>query len=136
MTVHPKVTVPFKPMDWDKVPDWSGMPTVNGTAFNGTVVTGNLTTSGTITGTISQRMPGALIDYQMKYDLDLVEKMHEAKLNLELKRDMAVKLAEKMMEDGHIVFTKQAFPHENEMRYRAYTWVGDKNFIEQQRKSK
>lgn len=132
MAMYPPGSIWSKPMDWDKVPDWSGMPTVNGTAFNGTVVTGNLTTSGTI----SQRMPGALIDYQMKYDLDLVEKMHEAKLNLELKRDMAVKLAEKMMEDGHIVFTKQAFPHENEMRYRAYTWVGDKNFIEQQRKSK
>jgi len=132
MAVYPKGTVPFKPMDWDKVPDWSGMPTVNGTAFNGTVVTGNLTTSGTI----SQRMPGALIDYQMKYDLDLVEKMHEAKLNLELKRDMAVKLAEKMMEDGHIVFTKQTFPQLNEIHYRAYTWVGNKDFIEQQRKLK
>lgn len=127
MTIHPKGTVPFKPIDWNKVPDWSGMPTVNG--FNGTVVTGNLITSGTI----SQRMPGALLDIQMSY---YMQQMDEVKLEAELKRDMAVKLAEKMMEDGHIVFTKQAFFHENEMRYRAYTWVGDKNFIEQQRKSK
>jgi hypothetical protein len=102
----------FKPVDWDNI----------------------AATTGTIK--YNYNLPGELLDYTMRHNLDLLEKMDKTQLEVELKRDMAVKLAEKMMEDGHIVFTKQAFPHENEMRYRAYTWVGDKNFIEQQRKSK
>jgi hypothetical protein len=52
------------------------------------------------------------------------------------KKEMAVKLAEKMITDGHIVFTKQDMMAENKIRYKAYTWVGNKDFIEQQRKNK
>jgi len=55
---------------------------------------------------------------------------------LAIKKDMAMKLAQKMMEDGHFVFTKQMDQADNSMRYKAYTWVGNKDFIEQQRKNK
>jgi hypothetical protein len=50
------------------------------------------------------------------------------------KKEMAVKLAEKMIADGHILFTKQDILAENKLRYKAYTWVGNKDFIEQRRK--
>jgi transcription initiation factor IIE alpha subunit len=57
-------------------------------------------------------------------------------MELAIKKDMAMKLAQKMMDDGHIVFTKQQDMADNSMRYKAYTWVGNKDFIEQQRKNK
>jgi len=112
----------FKPVDWDNI----AIPVDS--IPNGSFPTGTIK--------YNYNLPGELLDYVMRHDLDLLEKMDKTQLEVELKRDMAVKLAEKMMEDGHIVFTKQSFPQINEMRYRAYTWVGDKNFIEQQRKSK
>jgi hypothetical protein len=112
----------FKPVDWDNI------------AIPSSSISGGTISAAPIR--YDYNLPGELLDYVMRHDLDLLEKMDKTQLEVELKRDMAVKLAEKMMEDGHIVFTKQAFPQINEMRYRAYTWVGEKNFIEQQRKSK
>jgi len=96
---------------------------------------------GTITAsTINYNydLPGDLIDYTMKYDLNwiLASGMSEEDLNNLLKKELATKLAVKMMEDGHFVFTKQMDHADNSVRYKAYTWVGNKDFIEQQRKRK
>ena len=83
-------------------------------------------------------LPAELLDYTMKYDMDWIHAsgMPEAELNLHVKRELAGKLAEKMMEDGHFVFTKQMDHADNSVRYKAYTWVGTKDFFEQQRKAK
>jgi hypothetical protein len=74
----------------------------------------------------------------MKYDLNwiLASGMSEDDLHNYLKKELAGKLAEKMMEDGHFSFTKQVDHSDNSVRYKAYTWVGNKDFIEQQRKNK
>ena len=116
----PPPTRPYKPMDWDSV----AIP-VNGT----------ITAS---TNTLSGNLPGELLDYTMKYDLDLIlaSGMSEQDLHDHLKRELAAKLAQQMMDDGHIEFTKQTDLASNSVRYKAYTWVGNKAFIEQQRKNK
>jgi len=74
----------------------------------------------------------------MKHDLDYIRAsgMSEEDLNNHIKKELAAKLAAKMMEDGHIMFTKQVDHADNSVRYKAYTWVGNKDFIEQQRKRK
>jgi hypothetical protein len=113
----------FRPMDWDSL---------------------RIPSSG-IGGTISAapikydyNLSGELLDYTMKYDLDwiLASGMSEEDLQNYLKKELAGKLAEKMMEDGHFSFTKQMDHADNSVRYKAYTWVGNKDFIEQQRKNK
>lgn len=115
----------FKPIDWDSI----AIP-VNG------ISGGSITATNTLGMTIS--LPGELLDYTMKYDLDwvLTSGMSEEDLNTLLKKELATKLAAKMMEDGHIMFTKQVDHAENSVRYKAYTWVGNQHFIEQQRKRK
>ena len=112
----------FKPINWDSI----AIP-VNSI--------GSITT-GTIK--YDYNLPGELLDYTMRHDMDWIHAsgMPEAELNLHVKRELAGKLAEKMMEDGHIMFTKQVDHADNSVRYKAYTWVGNKDFIEQQRKRK
>lgn len=97
--------------------------------------------NGIITASINTytaNLPGELLDYTMKYDLDwiLASGMSEHDLHNSFKKELAAKLATKMMEDGHIEFTKQTDLAANSVSYRAYTWVGNKAFIEQQRKNK
>ena len=112
----------FKPINWDSI----AIP-VNSI--------GSITT-GTIK--YDYNLPGELLDYTMRHDMDWIHAsgMPEAELNLHVKRELAAKLAEKMMEDGHFSFTKQVDHSDNSVRYKAYTWVGNKAFIEQQRKNK
>ena len=114
----------FKPTDWydisipvDSIP-------------NSTI------TAGTIKNNYD--LPGELLDYTIKHDLNYLMRSRSSPDDMELaiKKDMAMKLAQKMMEDGHFVFTKQMDQADNSMRYKAYTWVGNKDFIEQQRKNK
>ena len=115
----------FKPINWDRI-------AVPVDSISG----GSITATNTLGTTIS--LPGELLDYTMKYDMDWIHAsgMPEAELNLHVKRELAGKLAEKMMEDGHFSFTKQVDHSDNSVRYKAYTWVGNKDFIEQQRKNK
>lgn len=121
-TGNPGAT-PFKPLDWDSI----SIPYDQSHSITG------VNTLGT---TIS--LPGELLDFQMKHDLDYIRAsgLPEEELNNLLKKEMATKLAQKMMDDGHILFTKQTDLADNSIRYRAYTWVGNKDFIEQQRKRK
>jgi hypothetical protein len=114
----------FKPLDWDSI-----------------AIPVNSTSVGTISAApikYDYNLPGELLDYTMKYDLDwiLASGMSEEDLHNYLKKELAGKLAEKMMEDGHFSFTKQMDHADNSVRYKAYTWVGNKDFIEQQRKNK
>jgi len=112
----------FKPINWDSI----AIP-VNSI--------GSITT-GTIK--YDYNLPGELLDYTMRHDMDWIHAsgMPEAELNLHVKRELAAKLAQHMMDNGHIEFTKQVDHADNSVRYKAYTWVGNKDFIEQQRKNK
>ncbi len=116
----------FRPMDWDnlRIPS-SG-------------ISGGSITAVPVQTTFTGNLPGELLDYTTKYDLDwvLASGMSEEDLNNHLKKELAAKLAAQMMEDGHIMFTKQVDHLSNTVRYKAYTWVGNKDFIEQQRKNK
>lgn len=114
------------PMDWDK-----NMITIPRDQMIGSSITA-------ATNTFSGNLPGELLDYTMKYDMDWIHAsgMPEAELNLHVKRELAAKLAQHMMDNGHIEFTKQADFADNSVRFKAYTWVGNKAFIEQQRKNK
>jgi hypothetical protein len=114
----------FKPLDWDSI------------AIPVNSIPNSTITAGTIKNNYD--LPGELLDYTMKYDLDwiLASGMSEGDLQNYLKKELAGKLAEKMMEDGHFSFTKQMDHADNSVRYKAYTWVGNKDFIEQQRKNK
>ena len=111
----------FKPIDWNDI----SIPV-------------NSISSGTITGvnanSITQVWPGNLVDYTMEHDKSRGAGRDQDEMEAMFKKEMAVKLAEKMIDDGHIVFTKQDIPAENKFRYKAYTWVGNKDFIEQRRK--
>ena len=114
----------FKPLDWDTI----ALPV-------------DRFPSGAITAApikYDYNLPGELLDYTMKYDLDwiLASGMSEQDLHNYLKKELAEKLAQQMMDDGHIEFTKQTDLASNSVRYKAYTWVGNKAFIEQQRKNK
>jgi len=114
----------FKPTDWYDI----SIP-VNSIP-NGSI------TAGTIN--YNYDISGELLDFQMKHDLDYIRAsgMSVEDLNNHIKKELATKLAAKMMEDGHIMFTKQVDHADNSVRYKAYTWVGNKDFIEQQRKNK
>lgn len=113
----------FKPMDWDSV------------AIPVDRMTGSI---GATTNTFTASLPGELLDYTMMYDIDWIRASGwtEQDLHDHIKKELAVKLATKMLEDGHIEFTKLADPAANSVRFKAYTWVGNKDFIEQQRKLK
>ena len=120
----PPPTNTYKPMDWDSV----AIPV---DSLSGGTITA-------ATNTFSGNLPGELLDYTMKYDLDWIRAsgMSEQDLHDHVKRELATKLAQHMMDNGHIQFTKQTDPANNSVRFKAYTWVGNKNFIEQQRKNK
>jgi len=113
----------FKPSDWNDI----SIPV-------------NSISSGTITGvnanSITQVWPGNLVDYTMEHDKSwlMASGRDQDEMEAMFKKEMAVKLAEKMIADGHILFTKQDILAENKLRYKAYTWVGNKDFIEQRRK--
>lgn len=115
----------FKPVDWDKM-----------------VVSADSVYSGTITGinanSIKTQWPGELLEYTIEYNMDELKAsgLPEDQQEAIFKKELAAKLVAKMIDDGHIVFTKQSFMAEWKMRFKAYTWVGNKSFIEQQRKEK
>ena len=115
----------FKPVDWDKM-----------------VVSADSVYSGTITGinanSIKTQWPGELLEYTIEYNMDELKTsgLPEDQQEAIFKKELAAKLVAKMIDDGHIVFTKQSFMAEWKMRFKAYTWVGNKSFIEQQRKEK
>jgi len=110
-------------MDWDSV------------AIPVDTMTGSIGAT-TITNTFN--LPGELLDYTMKYDMDWIRASGwtEQDLHDHLKKELAAKLAQQMMDNGHIAFTKQTDLADNSVRFKAYTWVGNKDFIEQQRKNK
>ena len=114
----------FKPFDWDTI---IPVDSISG---------GSITAAAPIK--YDYNLPGELLDLTLKQDLNYFKSSVSSPYDMELaiKKEMAMKLAEKMMDDGHIVFTKQQDMAENVMRYKAYTWVGNKDFIEQQRKNK
>jgi hypothetical protein len=113
----------FKPLDWDSI----SIPVDS--FSNGTISAAPIK--------YDYSMPGSLVDYTLEHDKDwLMQRGTPDEMEGRFKKEMAVKLAEKMITDGHIVFTKQDMMAENKIRYKAYTWVGNKDFIEQQRKNK
>ena len=121
-TGNPGAT-PFKPMDWDSI----SIPYDQSHSITG------VNTLGT---TIS--LPGGLLQYEIDYDIDALEGsgLSEGERELLFKKQLAEELAKKMVADGHILFTKQRDEANRKMRYRSYTWVGNKDFIEQQRRNK
>lgn len=143
-TVYKAASNTWKPNDWDS----ASLPSGGGDAsswkpldWSKISVPADGLSSGTITASQIQytgSLPGELLDYTMKYDMDWIRAsgMPEDELNLLVKKELAAKLAQQMMDDGHIVFTKQHDLADNSMRFKAYTWVGNKDFIEQQRKNK
>ena len=94
---------------------------------------GSITSSGITT----YSLPGAMLDYSFEHDMDFLKSsglpQHEQERIF--KKELAQKLVEKMIDDGHIVFTKQNIMEYHKIRFKAYTWVGNKDFIEQQRKN-
>ena len=114
----------FTPIDWDQM----SIKIPHGQTFSG-AITAN---------TVHYNLPGALLDYSFEYDMDFLKAsgLPEDEQNRIFKKELATKLVEKMIEDGHIVFTKQAMMDRHQVRYRAYTWVGNNDFIEQQRKNR
>lgn len=115
----------FKPIDWDK------MLISSDSVYSGTV-------NGIYTSSITTSLPGDLLEYTMEYDMDELKAsgLPEDQQEAIFKKELAAKLVEKMIAEGHIVFTKQSLMESWKMRFKAYTWVGNKSFIEQQRKAK
>lgn len=114
----------FKPLDWDNI----SVPYDQAHTITG------INTAGTI----SYNLPGNLINYTMDYDMYVLEDsgMKQDEMEKMFKTQLAEQLARKMLADGHIVFTKQQSAENSRVYFRAYTWVGNKEFIEQQRKNK
>ena len=112
----------WKKIDWDKI----------------AVPSHQLIGSTISSGLVQYNLPGELLDYSFEYDMDFLKAsgLPEDEQNKIFKKELATKLVEKMIEDGHIVFTKQSVMDQWKVRYRAYTWVGNNDFIEQQRKNK
>ena len=119
----------IKPLDWNKI----SVP-IDSISGGTTVSGGSITAVDTFSGT--QVWPGRMVDYTMEHDKSwlMASGRDQDEMEAMFKKEMAVKLAEKMIADGHIVFTKQDILAENKFRYKAYTWVGNKDFIEQRRK--
>jgi hypothetical protein len=115
----------FKPVDWDKMR-----------------ISADSIYPGTLTGinasSIKTQWPGELLEYTIEYNMDELKMsgLPEDQQEAIFKKELASKLVAKMIDEGHIVFTKQSFMAEWKMRFKAYTWVGNKSFIEQQRKNK
>jgi hypothetical protein len=115
----------FKPLDWSKI----AVPIDS-------ISSGTITGVNTLGTTIS--LPGELLQYSIDYDIDAMNGSGLAQDEMEtmFKKQLAEALAMKMIEEGHILFTKQRDEANRKMRYRSYTWVGSKDFIEQQRRNK
>ena len=116
----------FKPVDWD------AMKISADSVYPGTITGINTSSISTIS------LPGELLEYTIEYNLDELKMsgLPEDQQEAIFKKELASKLVAKMIDEGHIVFTKQSFVAEWKMRFKAYTWVGNKSFIEQQRKNK
>lgn len=116
----------FKPVDWDKM------------VIKADDLMSHSITSIDTSSIIRATLPGELLEYTIEYNMDELKAsgLPEDQQEAIFKKELAAKLVAKMMEDGHIVFTKQSFMAEWKMRFKAYTWVGNKSFIEQQRKNK
>lgn len=114
----------FTPLDWSKI-------TIKDSDRGLSSITG-------VNTQWNLNLPGALLDYSFEYDMDSLKTsgLPEDEQNRIFKKELATKLVEKMIEDGHILFTKQALMERHAVRFRAYTWVGNNDFIEQQRKNK
>lgn len=124
MAIIDNNTSVFKPLDWDRI-------TIDERHRGLSSITG-------INTQWNLNLPGALLDYSFEYDMDFLKAsgLPEDEQNRIFKKELATKLVEKMIEDGHILFTKQALMERHAVRFRAYTWVGNNDFIEQQRKNK
>ena len=109
----------FKPVDWDKMK-----------------ISADSIYPGGITGVIKTQWPGELLEYTIEYNMDELKMsgLPEDQQEAIFKKELASKLVAKMIDEGHIVFTKQSFMAEWKMRFKAYTWVGNKSFIEDRRK--
>ena len=116
----------FVPIDWDKM-------TIKVDDLMSHTITGINTSSIT-----RATLPGELLEYTIEYNMDELKMsgLPEDQQEAIFKKELASKLVAKMIDEGHIVFTKQSFMAEWKMRFKAYTWVGNKSFIEQQRKNK
>lgn len=116
----------FKPVDWDK------MIVSADSIYPGSITGINTTSISTL------QLPGELLEYNMEYNIDELKMsgLPEDQQNEIFKKELATQLVTKMMADGHIIFTKQAMMERHAMRFKAYTWVGNKTFIEEQRKAK
>ena len=143
-TAYKAASAAWKANDWDSasIPNGGdGVSPWKATDWSNISIPVDSLSSGTITATtntFSGNLPGELLDLTLKHDLNYLMSSGSSPhvMELAIKKEMAMKLAEKMMDDGHIVFTKQQDLANNSMRYKAYTWVGNKDFIEQQRKNK
>ena len=115
----------FKPVDWDKM-----------RISADSIYPGGIT--GVNANSIKTQWPGELLEYNIEYNMDELKMsgLPEDQQEVIFKKELASKLVAKMIDEGHIVFTKQSFMAEWKMRFKAYTWVGNKSFIEQQRKAK
>ena len=115
----------FKPVDWDKM-----------RISADSIYPGGIT--GVNASSIKTQWPGELLEYTIEYKMDELKMsgLPEDQQEAIFKKELASKLVAKMIDEGHIVFTKQSFMAEWKMRFKAYTWVGNKSFIEQQRKNK
>lgn len=124
MAIIDNNTSVFKPLDWDSI-------TIDDRHRGLSSITG-------INTQWNLNLPGALLDYSFEYDMDFLKTsgLPEDEQNRIFKKELATKLVEKMIDDGHILFTKQALMERHAIRFRAYTWVGNKDFIETQRKEK
>ncbi len=114
----------FRRLDWDSV----RIP------YDAT----NTITGVNAAGITTFNLPGSLLQYEIDYDIDALNGsgLKQDEMETMFKKQLAEELAKKMVADGHIVFTKQRDEASHKMRYRSYTWVGTKDFIEQQRKNK
>lgn len=117
----------FVPIDWNK-------QSVKISDLDSYSITNGLITANTVQYT----MPGNLLDFSMEYEMDFVNAsaLPSDEMDNIFKKELASKLAEQMIRDGHIVFTKQQLHERHVLRVRAYTWVGNKSLIEQERKNK
>lgn len=116
----------FKSVDWDK------MVLDVDSIYPGTITGINTSSISTLS------LPGELLEYNMEYDMDELKMsgLPQDQQNEIFKKELATQLVTKMMADGHIIFTKQAMMERHAIRFKAYTWVGNKSFIEERRKAK
>lgn len=116
----------FKPVDWDKM------------VIKADDLMSHSITSIDTSSITRATLPGELLEYTIEYNMDELKAsgLPADQQEAIFKKELATKLVAKMIDEGHIVFTKQSLMESWKMRFKAYTWVGNKSFIEQQRKAK